>query len=260
MKINKKIYIIILTGIYIFFISIFNVKALTYNVELSYKGNVLVSEQAGDIDLVTSGLPAKEIVIDINKNIICDTDYCVITIPYAISWESNDGQTAHEDIKSFYAITWGASPNSSCSLNSGTIDCIVAKNTNLPKLEIFISPIEAHPYTTLTYRVGGYCNIYNMVNVGSSINNIENKMNEDISSSDKQAPDQTQYNTAKQQEDNIIQSISNVSPNDITFSQDLQATNKIWETTTRFLQTNAKVMGLVISILSIGIIKLIMNR
>ena len=85
-------------------------------------------------------------------------------------------------------------------------------------------------------------------------------MNEDISSSDKEAPDQTQYNNAKQQEDNIIQSISNVSANDITFSQDIQATNKIWDTTTRFLQTNAKVMGLVISILSIGIIKLIMNR
>lgn len=178
---NKKLRLLIITMllfIFCMFLGLFNVKALTYNVDLSYKGNVLVTEQAGYVNLVTNGLPAKEIIIDIYKTISCDTDYCVITIPYTISWESNDNQTYNQDIKSFYAITWGASPNSSCSLNSGTIDCIVANNSTLPKLEIFMSPIETHPYTTLTYRVGGYCNIYSMVNIGSSISNIQNNTND----------------------------------------------------------------------------------
>lgn len=89
---------------------------------------------------------------------------------------------------------------------------------------------------------------------------IQDKMDKDIDESDKEAPNQDEYNEAKEKENNIIGSISDVSPNDITFSQDIQATNKIWELTTKILQTNAKVMGLVISVLSIGIIKLIMNR
>lgn len=89
---------------------------------------------------------------------------------------------------------------------------------------------------------------------------IQDKMDQDIDESDKEAPNQDEYNEAKEQEENIIDSINEVSPNDITFGQDIQATNKIWELTTKILQTNAKVMGLVISVLSIGIIKLIMNR
>lgn len=275
---HKKICLLILTGIYIFFISIFNVKAENMS---NYFNTTGFTDTNWYWNKYSIGIAS-------NSNIYYDLQHNIANIPQGTKTFSFNAYVANHFDTTHYSCE--SSQNGVCNIYYDTNSFLsmsfsyqyqycsmsVMGTSNNGYLYNVTCPVNnwydgflrfnvtnhGQENMAIDFGLGIYVgfDISDNSQIANNTGDINNKMQEDISSSDKQAPDQTQYNNAKQQEDNIIQSISNVSANDITFSQDLNATNKIWDITTRFLQTNAKVMGLIISILSIGIIKLIMNR
>lgn len=90
------------------------------------------------------------------------------------------------------------------------------------------------------------------------INEIQNQ---DISSNDKQSLDKSSYDNYKQKEDQLLNStqIDNIE-NSVDIAMDLNSSNFIWQAIERFINTNSKIFTYFISILSIGIIKLILAR
>lgn len=90
--------------------------------------------------------------------------------------------------------------------------------------------------------------------------NHDELMNEDIDSTSKQNVDETKYNDYKQKEDTLMQTGNNADLSGLSIGIDTGTSNTIWQLITRIIQSNAKVFGLFISILSIGIIKLALAR
>lgn len=102
----------------------------------------------------------------------------------------------------------------------------------------------------------------------NSVNNMTNQLlqkqdewqNTDLDNNTKQNADTTQYNTTIGKEEDIIDSIGNIDENQIQISLNPSTSNWIWETLTRLIQSNTIVFSTLISILSIGVIKLILRR
>ena len=88
----------------------------------------------------------------------------------------------------------------------------------------------------------------------------EEIMEEDIDSTSKQNVDETKYNDYKQKEDTLMQTGNNADLSGLSIGIDTGTSETIWQLITRIIQSNAKVFGLFISILSIGIIKLALAR
>lgn len=91
-------------------------------------------------------------------------------------------------------------------------------------------------------------------------NDHESMMNEDIDSTSKQNVDETKYNDYKQKEDTLMQTGANADLSGLNIGIDTGTSETIWQLITRIIQQNAKIFGLFISILSIGIIKVALAR
>ena len=102
--------------------------------------------------------------------------------------------------------------------------------------------------------------VNNNTTINNNVNDIKDSINEDVGNNYKQTPNQTDYNNYHQKEQSILGQISNTDTSAINIQNNNNANLFIWDTITRSLQSHAKVMALMISILSIGIIKLILNR
>lgn len=72
-------------------------------------------------------------------------------------------------------------------------------------------------------------------------------------------PDTTDFDNFEDVEDEL-KTYTNVNLNSFNVDLDTDTNNWVWTTLTNLIQANALVFGMVISILSIGLIKLIMNR
>lgn len=91
-------------------------------------------------------------------------------------------------------------------------------------------------------------------------NAINDMANEDLDNNTKQQVDSTNINDYNTKEANLMNTATSTTLNDVNIGIDNQASNSIWQLVTRILNTNSKIFGLVISILSIGIIKLMLSR
>ena len=91
-------------------------------------------------------------------------------------------------------------------------------------------------------------------------NDHEAMMNTDIDSTSKQNVDETKYNDYKQKEDTLMQTGANADLSGLNIGIDTGTSSTIWDLITRIIQQNAKIFGLFISILSIGIIKIALAR
>ena len=93
-------------------------------------------------------------------------------------------------------------------------------------------------------------------------NGVDEIKDSDISSSSKESVDDTEMNNYSSKESNLFDSTdSNYSVEDtLDVGLDANGSQFLWDTISRFIRTHAKVFGCVISMLSLGIIKLILGR
>lgn len=301
MKISEKICFMILTGISIFLIGIYDAKAETitadyglnstglisstnnYNVvNINYLPGNLFANKSGELVFTfyyaidTSGgeLPFEVYVSTNNQVFECSigsyifsnnnsNQRATITAICNVNFDSSGwkyiGINTRGTGTKFFLFSQYATISSTSGGASGDISNQLQSIYNrLDTIGNDLYTIQEYYYrninTTLT-------NLYNLISQNNTtIQNIETKLNEDIDTESKTPPNQDEYNNAKQKENTIIQGISGASPNDITFTQDINATSTIWNLIDNIVKTNTKIIGLIISILSIGLIKLILAR
>lgn len=92
------------------------------------------------------------------------------------------------------------------------------------------------------------------------INQNDRLYNEDIDNTTKQDVNTNTVDNTQNKEDELLNISTNSNMSIVDVGIDITSSNKIWDLITRILEQNAKVMQMVISILSVGIIKLILRR
>lgn len=272
---KNKICIMILTGIYIFFISIFNVKAevlgtgiygLNYNDDngVHWQTSCSVLDMSGNTGIGHCTLNNMNLYGNGNAKLYITnggtlSNKSVSFVVYngnnnidvtGIFLEDNNTTFSCEIYSSLYNQNTMAynviCPNlPTLTGNATNINFMIVNQTFetfVVNLDFGISAINGFDSNT------------------TSINDIKNSINEDVDNNYKQAPNQSDYNNYHQKENNIIGQISNTDTSAINIQNNNNANLFIWNTMTRCLESHAKVMALMISILSIGIIKLILNR
>lgn len=89
---------------------------------------------------------------------------------------------------------------------------------------------------------------------------LDRAYDEDLSASDKQNVDSTNINTYNQKEGELMQFVTQADMSGLNVAIDTTANQSIWTLINRLVNTHAAVYGLFITILSIGIIKLMLVR
>ena len=91
--------------------------------------------------------------------------------------------------------------------------------------------------------------------------NFEEMMDKDISNNAKQQPNQDNYDDVHDQEEVVYDNLDDIDINTlIDMNIDINTSNWIWNTITSLLQANARVMAMVISVLSLGLCKFVLGR
>lgn len=91
-------------------------------------------------------------------------------------------------------------------------------------------------------------------------NKIDEIQKQDIPSDSKEAPNQDSFNNYENKENQIKEATSNADMSAINVAMDIPTSNWIWETMTKIFNTNPIIMSMIITFLSIGVIKLILRR
>lgn len=95
----------------------------------------------------------------------------------------------------------------------------------------------------------------------SIINSIENQTNEIINSGEIKEPTLNEENEKLKEEEKKLNEILGIpNYNDININIDTNSTKRIWQVLKNILDTNNKILTMIITIMSISIIKLVMNR
>ena len=276
MKLSEKICFMILTGISIFLIGIFDAKALDIN-ELK---DFTQLQFNSDFDATEFWNTDQDAVAVFTKTFNIGTydngaDYIVyqgfIDLFSYKSTKTNTMDPTYIKYATKVYLTTQDNEIIICENNMTESGYIICRNPKkmVNTISFFTSfntlgtaLDDNYYYKVHLYRTFWYANKSETDNttIANNTTDIKNKMNEDIDNDSKTAPNQTEYDNAKQQENTIISGISGASPNDITFTQDINATGTIWNLIDNIVNTNAKIIGLIISILSIGLIKLILAR
>lgn len=89
---------------------------------------------------------------------------------------------------------------------------------------------------------------------------LDDIKNADINSSDKQQPDHQEYTDYQTAENNLFDKMDNADLSNLDVALDSNSSNFIWDTIVRFYNSNALILNFVISILSVGIIKMALGR
>lgn len=264
---KNKICIMILTGIYIFFISIFNVKALTIQNAVGYRNGASYSLSGGN------GSYADIAIKYYGGNQIDSVEKLSFYI------EPNSTESQYKYVSGFIRFEF-ANPSGTyvpdapiVSLAGNTCELEHSIGTG-PSYVAFTCPMTGGwidflnlPESLTSFYIQRNLGVSDLVQnnatlnqIQTNTNDIKNAMEEDVDNNYKQTPNQNDYNNYHQKENDIIGQISNTDTSAINIQNNNNANLFIWDTLTRSLQSHAKVMALMISILSIGIIKLILNR
>lgn len=163
----------------------------------------------------------------------------------------------------------------SFTTDTSSIDYTSLLNSINGNLTTFSSTNHTDLNRILTYQNNIY---YQLVDIYTSIGGISNKLdsinnkldkqqqdndewkNTDISDSDKQAPDTTDFNNYQSAENNLFGKMNNADLNNLSISVDADSNLWIWDVITRIYNSNPLIFNFVISILSIGIIKMALGR
>lgn len=91
-------------------------------------------------------------------------------------------------------------------------------------------------------------------------NKIDEIQNSDISSESKESPNTDQYDDYQDAENSLFDKMEQADTSNLNVAIDGNSANFVWDTITRFYNSNALLMNFLISILSIGIIKMALGR
>lgn len=98
-------------------------------------------------------------------------------------------------------------------------------------------------------------------NVQNQTNNkLDNIIDKDISSSDKQLPNDDSYQDYNNAESSLKDKVSQADMSNIDIAIDVNSSSFVWNTLSSFIQSHQLIFSMIISILSIGIIKLALGR
>lgn len=89
---------------------------------------------------------------------------------------------------------------------------------------------------------------------------IETLEGEDLTTNEKQPATNNDVNNYQDQEDALMDMMDTDSLDNVDIAIEIQSNNWIWQTMTSLMNTHAIIMTMFISLLSIGVIKLVMNR
>lgn len=166
-------------------------------------------------------------------------------------------------------------------MNKDLINCY-EKGTNtditiIPNEDEYIRFTYLTSDTTAQTRLyGGYCTYGNQAitdSINQSINNSTNYFTQMIEKIDRIAtainpsrlwtdipPDDSDFQTTHAMEEDILDMADDIDLDDVTIDLDTESSNWVWTTLTSLINTSSLVFSMFISILSIGIIKLLFNR
>lgn len=91
-------------------------------------------------------------------------------------------------------------------------------------------------------------------------NKLDDLTNMDIDNESKQKPDNSDFDNYDKSEKELLDKIGDVDFDSLDLTFDTNSFNFIWDNLTKFIKSSAKVFGMFISILSLGVIKLILGR
>lgn len=89
---------------------------------------------------------------------------------------------------------------------------------------------------------------------------IDDIKNSDITNESKEAPNTNEFNDYQKAENGLFDKMKQADTNNLDVAIDGNSANFVWDTITRFYNSNALLMNFLISILSIGIIKMALGR
>lgn len=89
---------------------------------------------------------------------------------------------------------------------------------------------------------------------------LDEIQNSDISNDSKESPNTNEFNDYQKAENGLFDKMKQADTNNLDVAIDGNSANFVWDTITRFYNSNALLMNFLISILSIGIIKMALGR
>lgn len=173
---HRKLIICILLSYALFIVGIFNVKAMVYSTDVTYytrtgtpmgypnkKTTLLGHSDSTDMAVLTWNFDSQYVVS-------CETDTCLIVIPYTAIWEndkSSGGSSYTYSIitnGSFTAQVGGPGYFNVCTTQDNNLECVTPNNTILSSLDIIISRknLTSQSLNMFTFQTLGFWLIYNI--------------------------------------------------------------------------------------------------
>lgn len=211
-----------------------------YSQEENYKSQIL--SVVCDVNINSSGITKIEAITNDTPNTnfyLHSSSYMTISKNLEISTQAHL-DTINSTLATYLQSVYNASLQT--ATNTG------ASNNYLSAIQVLLN-------TNLTAIVQAITN-----QATQAHQDHEEIMNTDIDNTTKQNVDETQVNDYKTQETNLMNTANQADLTSLQIGIDGNTSSTIWELITRIIQSNAKIFGLFISILSIGIIKLALAR
>ena len=181
------------------------------------------------------------------------------------------------------ALLFGEYGYMQCELDNNLIaTCRIPKNENNIAINGYSMNIGLNNNSS-TIKVGFTTGVYNLCRdsgeqIRVDVNSIKNKLDQnnqtqqesnkkideikesDISSESKESPNTKEFNDYQDAEKGLFEKMETADTSKLNVAIDGNSANFVWDTITRFYNSNALIMNLLISILSIGIIKMALGR
>lgn len=203
-----------------------------------------------------------------------DATYSPVITNFNVTYSTDlsPSQNNHD----LYHITFNYSQqlSSIVNINSTNITCWFERN---PSDGLFMQSIGSYTLKRYTY----YNNSFNysvstdpntgllqdITNQNETIinqNNTTNQKLDDLKDADyngaTEQPNTDNYEDYEENEQALLDNMSSMNLNDVSIAIDNNSSGFVWNTLTRFIQSNSLIFSMIISILSIGIIKLMLSR
>lgn len=164
-----------------------------------------------------------------------------------------------DNADAYSKFNYGVSPNMNVTCNIGTADVINNQNQNSQNI---INNQNQNSQNIIDNQNQNSQNEINNANQNQQQTNerLDDIKDMDISDSDKELPDDSSYNDYNSTEQELLDKTKDADLNALDVGLDVKSSSWVWDTLTSLIQSNSVVFGMIIAILSIGVIKLVLGR
>lgn len=99
-----------------------------------------------------------------------------------------------------------------------------------------------------------------IINQNTQINNSINDLKDADYNGTTEQPNTSNYDDYEDAEEDLLDNMDNMDLDDVTIAIDTNSSNFVWNTMTSLIQSNALIFSMIISILSLGVVKLMLGR